>query len=157
MKQIIILITSGTISISVFAQTTIDSIKKWSYHFQLTAINQTHPSFNAKYSGDNSLNNVAEHKKLSLTTTLFLDGKLWKNGTLYFNPEIAGGAEDVFQRRHGGHCQQPGGRRQRHAAAIRSTRANHPEVGIEAGLDGRIRNNYGHALMNMSRPILIVN
>lgn len=92
MKQIIILITSGTISISVFAQTTIDSIKKWSYHFQLTAINQTHPSFNAKYSGDNSLNNVAEHKKLSLTTTLFLGGKLWKNGTLYFNPEIAGGS-----------------------------------------------------------------
>ena len=92
MKKIITLIISSAISISIFAQKTIDSIKKWSYHFQLTAINQTHPSFNAKYSGDNSLSSGAEHKKLSLTTTLFLGRNLWKNAALYFNPEIAGGS-----------------------------------------------------------------
>ena len=92
MKKIIILIIGCVISISVFAQTTIDSIKKWSYHFQLTAINQTHPSFKAKYSGDNSLKNTAESRKLSLTTTLFLGRKFWKNGALYFNPEITGGS-----------------------------------------------------------------
>jgi len=92
MKQIITLIAGCAISVSVFAQATIDSIKKWSYHFQLTAINQTHPSFYAKYSGENSLSNEAESKRLSLTTTLFLGHKLWKNGALYLNPEIAGGS-----------------------------------------------------------------
>ena len=91
MKKIILLFSVSTISIAVFAQS-IDSSKKWSYHFQLTAINQTHPSFKAKYSGDNSLSNTAESRKLSLTTTLFLGHKLWKNGALYFNPEIAGGS-----------------------------------------------------------------
>ena len=91
MKQIILLIFISTISLAVFAQS-LDSSKKWTYHFQLTAINQTHPSFNAKYSGDNSLTNEAESKKLSLTTTLFLGYKLWKNGALYLNPEIAGGS-----------------------------------------------------------------
>ena len=92
MKKIILLIVIISNSITVFAQSTIDSSKKWSYHFQLTVINQNHLSFKAKYSGDNSLINAAEHRKLSLTTTLFLGRKLWKNGTLYFNPEIAGGS-----------------------------------------------------------------
>lgn len=77
---------------ALHAQTVLDSNNKWSYHFQLTAINQTHPSFKALYSGDNSLNNVAESNKLSLTTTLFLGRKLWHNAALYFNPEIAGGS-----------------------------------------------------------------
>lgn len=92
MKQIILFITIITTALSVFAQSRIDSSKKWSYHFQLTAINQTHPAFKAKYSGDNSLSSEAESKKLSLTTTLFLGRKLWKNAALYFNPEIAGGS-----------------------------------------------------------------
>ena len=92
MKQIILIVSITITSIPVFSQTTIDSSKKWSYHFQLTAINQTHPSFNAKYSGNNSLSNEGESKKLSLTTTLFLGHKLWKNAALYFNPEIAGGS-----------------------------------------------------------------
>ena len=92
MKQIILLLTISTTALPVFAQSTLDSSKKWSYHFQLTAINQTHPSFNAKYSGNNSLSNEAESKKLSVTTTLFLGRTLWKNAALYFNPEIAGGS-----------------------------------------------------------------
>lgn len=73
------------------AQHTLDSSKKWSYHYQLTAISQSHPSFTAKYSGNNSLTSEAETNKLSLTTTLFLGRRLWKNAALYFNPEIAGG------------------------------------------------------------------
>ncbi len=72
-------------------QVPIDSNKNYSYHFQLTIINQGHPAFAAKYSGANSLSNNAENNKLSLTTTLFLGRKLWKNGSIYFNPEIAGG------------------------------------------------------------------
>ncbi len=92
MKQLFLLLTLSIISLSAFTQSTIDSSKKWSYHFQLTAISQSHPSFAAKYSGNNSLSNEAESRKLSLTTTLFLGRKLWKNAALYFNPEITGGA-----------------------------------------------------------------
>ena len=92
MKIIIIIFISIIISIPVFAQPGLDSSKNWSYHFQLTVINQTHPSFRVKYSGINSLSSEAEHKKLSLTTTLFLAHKLWKNAALYINPEIAGGS-----------------------------------------------------------------
>lgn len=76
----------------IFAQADIDSNKNWSFHFQLTAINQSHPSFHANYSGENSLSAEAEHQKLSITTTIFAGRKLWKNGNIYFNPEIAGGS-----------------------------------------------------------------
>ena len=92
MKQIAVIILLNISFNSIFAQPVLDSSKNWSYHFQLTAINQTHPSFKAKYSGNNSLNNEAERKKLSLTTTLFLGRRLWKNAALYMNPEIAGGS-----------------------------------------------------------------
>ncbi len=67
-----------------------NTTEKWSYHFQLTSIVQGHPSFNAKYSGKNSLNDSAE-TALSLTSTLYLGRKLWKGAAIYFNPEIAGG------------------------------------------------------------------
>ncbi len=92
MKQIILLISAAIFATNLLAQFTLDSSKKWSCHFQLTAINQTHPSFKAKYSGNNSLSDKPESKKLSLTTTLFLGRKLWKNAALYFNPEITGGS-----------------------------------------------------------------
>ncbi len=91
MKKIILISTVFTIPAIIFSQDT-DSSKKWSYHFQLTAINQTHPSFKANYSGNNSLSNQSESKRLSLTTTLFVGHTLWKNAALYFNPEITGGS-----------------------------------------------------------------
>jgi high affinity Mn2+ porin len=75
-----------------FSQADVDSNRKWSWHFQLTAINQIHSKFDAKYSGTNSLSSAAESKKLSLTATLYAGRQLWKNGALYFNPEIAGGS-----------------------------------------------------------------
>lgn len=68
-----------------------DTTEKWSTHFQLTIVDQSHPSFKAPYSGDNSLNPDAE-EALSLTTTLYIGRKLWKGAALYFNPEIAGGS-----------------------------------------------------------------
>jgi high affinity Mn2+ porin len=68
----------------------IDSIEKWSCHFQLTTIIQGHPGFKASYSGPNSLVDTSE-RALSLTTTLFLGMALWKNAAFYYNPEIAGG------------------------------------------------------------------
>jgi high affinity Mn2+ porin len=72
-----------------FAQTA-DSLKKWNLGFQMTSIYQEHPSFDAKYSGDNSLQ-TAKEGALSLTSTLFLDVSLWKGATFTFNPEMSGG------------------------------------------------------------------
>jgi high affinity Mn2+ porin len=67
-----------------------DSSETLSYHFQLTVIQQAHPSFNAKYSGQNSLLPTAENL-LSITSTLFLGSRLWRGGEIYFNPEMVGG------------------------------------------------------------------
>ncbi len=55
------------------AQTT-DSSKQggWSYHFQLTIIDQNHAGFKAPYSGMNSLADSVETGATSITTTLFL-------------------------------------------------------------------------------------
>jgi len=67
-----------------------DSAEKWSAHFQLTAVYQSHQAFHPKYSGPNSLD-TAHEEAYSLTTTLFLGRKLWKGAALYFNPEMTGG------------------------------------------------------------------
>lgn len=68
-----------------------DSSSKWSSHFQLTTVYQSHNAFHAKYSGPNSLD-TAHEEAMSLTTTLFLGRKLWKGASIYFNPEISGGS-----------------------------------------------------------------
>jgi high affinity Mn2+ porin len=73
------------------AQSKTDSTEKWNSHFQLTVIDQSHPSITSPYSGDNSLNKDAE-EALSLTTTLYIGRKLWKNAAVYFNPEVSGGS-----------------------------------------------------------------
>ncbi len=78
---------------AAFAQQSSDALLKdsgWSYHLQFTGILQGHPSFNAPYSGQNSL--TTEHERAySVTTTLYLGRKLWQGAALYFNPEMAGG------------------------------------------------------------------
>lgn len=63
---------------------------RWSFHFQLTAIDQYHGKFNAPYSGQNSLLDTAE-QDMSVTSTIFLGLRLWKYGSIYCNPEISGG------------------------------------------------------------------
>ena len=90
MQKIICTLTLFIIAIAATAQSP-DSNAKWTYHFQLTAINQGHLSFTAKYSGQNSLMSTAESNYLSVTSTLFIGRKLWKNASLYWNEEIAGG------------------------------------------------------------------
>ncbi|HTI08326.1 MAG TPA: carbohydrate porin [Puia sp.] len=62
----------------------------WNYHLQFTGIIQAHPTFNAPYSGQNSLSSKGE-RAYSVTTTLYLGRKLWQGAALYFNPEMAGG------------------------------------------------------------------
>jgi len=63
----------------------------WTYHFQLTVIDQNHSGFKSAYSGTNSFADSVETGATSITTTLFLGRKLWRNATLYFNPELSGG------------------------------------------------------------------
>jgi high affinity Mn2+ porin len=62
----------------------------WSFHFQFTGIIQYHPGFHSPYSGANSFQADAE-QAYSVTTTAFIARKLWNGGTVYFNPEMAGG------------------------------------------------------------------
>jgi len=74
------------------AQIESDSLitESWNFHFQNTVITQFHPSFHARYSGKNSLNDTSE-KTTSITGTIFLGLKLWKGAECYFNPELSGG------------------------------------------------------------------
>ena len=72
-----------------------DSVKKdtgsgWSFHFQLTAIDQYHGYFSAPYSGHNSLQDTTE-QDMSVTSTLFIGRRLWRYAAVYFDPEISGG------------------------------------------------------------------
>src|SRR4051794_20657832 len=65
--------------------------KKWSVHGQLTVIPQAHLNFSAPYTGKNSMQ-TAEPPKVSLTSTLFVGRRLWKNAIVYINPELSGGS-----------------------------------------------------------------
>jgi high affinity Mn2+ porin len=62
----------------------------FSLHYQFTAATQYHPSFSAKYSGQNSLSPEAESAS-AFVTTLFADLRLWHGGEFLFNPEMSGG------------------------------------------------------------------
>lgn len=69
-----------------------DTIKGTSLHVQQTFVMQYHPSFRSSVApGDKSLNATTENN-LSSTTTLYFGAKLWKNGEVYFNPEVAAGS-----------------------------------------------------------------
>ncbi len=63
----------------------------WSLHFQQTIIRQWHAGFSAPYSDSLSLQ-PKENAKMSLTTTLYLGRRLWKNAAVIFNPEVSGGS-----------------------------------------------------------------
>jgi high affinity Mn2+ porin len=62
----------------------------YSAHAQFTGVIQAHSNFNPPYTGPNSLL-PNEPAAMSITSTLFLDTRLWEGGELIFNPEIAGG------------------------------------------------------------------
>ncbi len=66
----------------------------YSAHAQATMITQAHPSFPSPYEGPHSLR-PHESSATSLTSTLFLDARLWQQDNytaeLVFNPELAGG------------------------------------------------------------------
>lgn len=77
---------------TIHAQQT-DTLKeeRFSVHAQATVINQYKPSFNARYSGENSLLTEKE-SALSITSTAYFGVQLWKGASVYLNPEVAGGS-----------------------------------------------------------------
>jgi high affinity Mn2+ porin len=77
---------------AVIAQITDTTItKRFSLHFQQTVITQYKPSFNAPYSGQNSLSPNSETQS-SITSTLYGAARLWPGATAVFNPELSGGS-----------------------------------------------------------------
>lgn len=84
------LLTANTLAVVAEQK---DSVKneRFSIHAQTTVINQFKPSFNAKYSGDNSLVPHQE-SKTSITSTFYMGLRLWKGSSAFINPEIAGGS-----------------------------------------------------------------
>lgn len=61
-----------------------------SLHLQTTYIYQYKPLFSADYSGANSLQPNQENVN-SLSSTLYIGGRLWKGAELYIDPEVNGG------------------------------------------------------------------
>jgi high affinity Mn2+ porin len=80
------------VSVGTYGQRA-DSLKneRFSIHAQATVINQFKPSFQAKYTGDNSLN-TSKESQTSLTSTLYVGARLWTGAQVFINPEIAGGS-----------------------------------------------------------------
>jgi high affinity Mn2+ porin len=69
-----------------------DSITDWlTVHGQTTVISQTKLPFSAKYSGTNSLTTKGETQS-TITATLFGGVRLWKNASIYLDPEVSGGS-----------------------------------------------------------------
>ena len=66
--------------------------RNWSLHFQQTVIKQWHSEFNSPYADSMLSLQPREKAKLSLTTTLFIGRRLWRGGSLVFNPEASGGS-----------------------------------------------------------------
>ena len=69
-----------------------DTIQKYGYHFQQTLVGQIASTQNltTENTGRNSFSD--QNLKISLSSTFYFGFKLWKNGSFYINPDIAGGA-----------------------------------------------------------------
>ena len=62
----------------------------WDAKFQTTYNWQRHPSYQAAYSGPNSI--IAGHEKMyTFSTTAFIGFRPWQGGEAYFNPEVVQG------------------------------------------------------------------
>ena len=89
MSRFFLIITLSLSLINGYAQ---DSLKKISFHFQTTFVDQYHPSFKSSVSrGGKSLDKASEND-LSSISTLYFGVKLFKFTEVYMNPEIAGGS-----------------------------------------------------------------
>ena len=60
--------------------------ERWSVHGQITNVTQWHPSFNAPYTGSNSMDPRSRNAETT-DVTLFLGVRLWQGAEFYLNPE----------------------------------------------------------------------
>src|SRR5712691_785747 len=63
---------------------------EWTLHTQATTVSQGHFPFHSPYAGPNSLAPLGEGRT-SFTSTEFIGRRLWRGGSVYFNPEILAG------------------------------------------------------------------
>jgi len=89
MKHIILSTLLLAVTVTLFAQDTTGN-KKFSLHYQFTAIPQHAFRFKSPYAGANSFL-PGEPTRTSFTTTLFAAYKPFKNTYFVFNPEMAAG------------------------------------------------------------------
>ena len=62
----------------------------WEISGQSTYLAQAYPSFNAPYSGTNSLSPIKQ-AKATWSNSLYINAHLWDGGEVYFNPELLQG------------------------------------------------------------------
>jgi high affinity Mn2+ porin len=89
-KQLLLLIVVTGFTKEALAQDTVKQ-ENYSFHFQQTIITQYKPAFNAPYSGLNSLSPLSE-TQTSITSTFFMNARLWKGSQVIFDPELSGGS-----------------------------------------------------------------
>jgi high affinity Mn2+ porin len=86
---------AASLSASALSQAQVESAppqeSRADLHFQFTTVTQAHPSFDAPYSGNNSLSPQSEHET-TVTATLYLGARLWRGAEIYVNPEMTGGS-----------------------------------------------------------------
>jgi high affinity Mn2+ porin len=90
-RLLVIFIYGLSFTGKVLAQDALLRDSGWNFHFQFTGIIQYNPEFHAPYSGQNSFQPKAA-RAFSVTTTAYIGRKLWSGASLYFNPEMSGGA-----------------------------------------------------------------
>lgn len=90
---LLIILLLAAAKFAVAQEATLDTSKSqnWTTHFQLTTIEQYHGNHHFPYSGPSSLDSNSE-RPVSLTSTLFIGRRLWKNAAIFFNPELVAGS-----------------------------------------------------------------
>ena len=102
MRKITTLVILLTTSLTSMGQVELkkDSIEKFAYHIQQTLVGQSASDkglTNLQKSGTLGQNEYGNafndaNLKVSLSATFYLGWHLWKNGSIYINPDIAGGS-----------------------------------------------------------------
>ena len=73
-----------------YAEASYENIEDTTAHYQLTYNWQTHPAFQAAYTGPNSILPIHENM-YTFTATAFLGFRPWQDGEIYLTPEISQG------------------------------------------------------------------
>ena len=80
----------NTLFLLLLARSCLAASEWWSFHDQATLVTQEHPGFGSPYAGVKSL--VPDEKaQTSVTSTLFLGGRIGRGFEAYVDPELSGG------------------------------------------------------------------